>query len=57
MRAVARLISGVALLATIGAPVLFFWGRLTLAQAQTGMLVATIGWFATAPLWMARKSD
>jgi hypothetical protein len=57
MRAVARLISGVALLTTIGAPVLFFWGRVTLAQSQGWMLVATIGWFATAPLWMARKGD
>jgi hypothetical protein len=57
MSLVARLLSAAALLTTIGAPVLFFWGRLTLPQAQTGMLVATIGWFATAPLWMARKGD
>ncbi len=57
MRAAAQLISGVALLMTIGAPVLFFWGRLTLAQTQAWMLVATIGWFATAPIWMAPKGD
>jgi hypothetical protein len=56
MRVLARLASAVALLITIGAPLLFLSGRLDLPQTQVWMLAATIGWFATAPLWMDRKS-
>ena len=56
MRVLARLASAVALLITIGAPLLFLSGRLDLPRTQVWMLAATIGWFATAPLWMDRKS-
>jgi hypothetical protein len=55
MRILARLVSALALLVTIGAPLLFLWGRLELPEVKAWMLVSSIGWFATAPLWMDRK--
>jgi hypothetical protein len=55
MRILARLVSALALLITIGAPFLFLVGRLGLPETKMWMLVSTIGWFATAPLWMDRQ--
>ena len=50
----ARIASGLALAATIVPPVLFFYDRVTLDQTKLWMLIATIVWFAAAPLWMER---
>jgi hypothetical protein len=55
MIAVARLVSWLALAGTILPPVLFLNDRLALERTQLWMLVATIAWFATAPLWMDRR--
>ncbi len=54
MKRLAKLVSGVALVATIVPPVLFFNGTLTLAQTHTWMLAATVAWFVATPLWMDR---
>lgn len=55
MIAVARLVSWLALAATIVPAMLFLNDRMTLDRTQLWMLVATIAWFATAPLWMDRR--
>jgi len=52
MKSAARVVSFLALAATIAPPVMFAIDRLTLDQTKIGMLAATIVWFATAPLWM-----
>jgi hypothetical protein len=52
VRHAARLISLLALVATIAPPLLFFTGQLTLEAMKTWMLVATVVWFAATPLWM-----
>jgi hypothetical protein len=52
MKHIARVVSAVALLGIIAPSVLFVSGRIDLSQVQNWMLVATILWFATAPLWM-----
>ena len=54
MRAVARLVSWLALAGTILPPVLFFVGRVDLDQTKLWMLVATVAWFAATPVWMDR---
>ena len=46
--------SWLALGATALAPILFVAGQLSLPSAKWAMLLATIVWFATAPLWMGR---
>jgi hypothetical protein len=52
MKHIARAVSAVALLGTIAPSMLFVSGRIDLPQVQNWMLVATVAWFATAPLWM-----
>jgi hypothetical protein len=54
MITVARLGSWLALAATIVPPVLFFYDRMTLDQTKAWMIIATVVWFATAPIWMER---
>jgi hypothetical protein len=50
----ARIGSWLALAATIVPPVIFFYDAMTLDQTKLWMFIATIVWFATAPLWMER---
>jgi hypothetical protein len=57
MITVARLVSGLALAATIVPAILFLKDGMTLERTQLWMLVATIAWFATAPLWMDRRDS
>lgn len=54
MRIVLQIVSWAALVATIVPPILFLAGRLTLDQSKWTLLLATVVWFATAPLWMGR---
>jgi hypothetical protein len=54
MRLVLQIVSWVALAATAAAPVVFLAGSLSLPNTKWVMLLATIVWFATAPLWMDR---
>ena len=53
----ARILSWIALAGTIVPSVLFFYGRATLDQTKLWMLVATVVWFATAPVWMDRENN
>lgn len=55
MKAAARIVSFLALAATLAIPLLFFYDRLDLAQTKAGLLVAAVAWFLTAPLWMEHR--
>jgi hypothetical protein len=54
VKAIARVVSFVALVCTIAPAVLFFKGQLDLEATKWWMLVATIAWFAATPIWMDR---
>lgn len=56
MKRTAMLIGLLALAGVIVPPCLFLSGCMELAQVKTWMLVSTIVWFVTVPLWMGRKS-
>lgn len=55
MKRVAQILSWIALVGTIGPAILFFADRVDLPQAQNWMLIATVLWFVTAPIWMEQK--
>ena len=55
MRLTVQIISWLALAATLVPAFLYLASSLDLAQVKTWMLVATVVWFATVPLWMGRK--
>ena len=51
-------IASTALVATIVPPVLFLHGSISLEAMKTSMLIATIVWFVSAPLFMWKdKAD
>ncbi len=50
MTMAARVLSWLALAGTIVPPVLFFYDRVSLDQTKLWMLIATVVWFAAAPL-------
>lgn len=52
-----KLISLVALSATIVPCLLFFAGVVGHSDVKTSALIGTIVWFATTPLWMGRKLE
>jgi hypothetical protein len=52
MHRFAKTLGGLALVATIVPPALFMFGVLALEPMKWIMLVATVLWFATAPLWI-----
>lgn len=54
MRIVLQILSWAAIVATILPSILFLAGRVTLDQSKWALLVATVVWFVTAPLWMGR---
>jgi hypothetical protein len=56
MRTVLQIASWIALAATIIPPVMYLTGGMTLPHVKTWMLVATVTWFVTVPLWMGRKA-
>ena len=51
MITLARVLSWLALAATIVPPLFFFYDRMTLDQTKLWMFIATIVWFATALVW------
>ena len=52
------LIASIALVATIVPAVLFLHGSISLAATKMSMLIATISWFISAPLFMWKdKAD
>jgi hypothetical protein len=52
MNILARLLAPLALAATLVAPLLYFAGSLPEAPMKATLLVATIAWFAAAPVWL-----
>ncbi|MGH9331422.1 MAG: hypothetical protein ACRD09_13350 [Vicinamibacterales bacterium] len=54
MSRIALVVSLVALGGTILPSVLFMLDRMELPQVHFWMLVATVAWYITAPLWMDR---
>lgn len=54
MRRTLQLISFASLLGIIVPPVLYLLDRMPLPSVKTWMLVFTVVWFATVPLWMDR---
>jgi len=57
MRVILQIVSWASIVATIVPSLLFLMGRMTLDQSKWVLLVATVVWFATAPLWMGRGGD
>jgi hypothetical protein len=57
MKITACIVSFLALAGTVVPPVLFFADRVTLDQTKLWMLVSTVVWFASAPLWMDRHAE
>lgn len=55
MRPILQLVSSLALVATILPAVLFLGGRVTIEQSKWLLLLATIVWFVTTPLWVGRR--
>ena len=56
MKTLAQCVSWCALAGLACAAGLFFVDRLDLAATKQWMLLATVLWFATAPLWMEHKA-
>jgi hypothetical protein len=56
MKKIAQIVSWTALAGVIAPPVVYLAGGITLDTVKTWMLVFTILWFATTPLWMGRRS-
>ena len=54
MKLAAKLVSVVALVATIAPPLAFAAGAITLTSMQAWMLAATVAWFIATPVWMDR---
>jgi hypothetical protein len=52
MKIVLIVISVVALIVLLTAPMLHALGYGSAQTSNYGMLVGTVGWFATAPFWM-----
>lgn len=55
MKAIAQIISWLALAATIVPALVYLGGGIELDRVKMWMLIATIVWFVTVPLWMGRK--
>lgn len=51
------IISYIALVILIGAPIGVYLGKVESGTSNTCMMIATIVWFATAPFWMGRKEQ
>jgi hypothetical protein len=49
---VTKLISWISLIALIAPAILFLGGRMELDQVKLIMLIATIVWFVSTPIWM-----
>lgn len=54
MRTAAQIVSWLALLGTLVPSVIYLAGGTSLDAVKTWMLVSTIAWFLTVPVWMGR---
>lgn len=57
MKTLATIISWIALAGNIVPALLYLTGQMELPRVKTCMLIATVVWFATVPLWMGRKTS
>jgi hypothetical protein len=57
MKKIAIVVSGAALGGTILPAVLFMADRATLPSVHWWMLISTIVWFVSAPLWIDRSGE
>ena len=55
MKRIIETLSWLSLVLLVGAPVLFYAGRITLETNKLLMLIATIAWFATTLCWMGHE--
>jgi hypothetical protein len=55
MKYIAKLVSGIALLATIVPSALFFAGIVEHSAVKITALVGSIMWFVSTPMWMGRE--
>jgi hypothetical protein len=55
MKTVLKIVSYLALLGVVTAPVLFYAGTFDLDQNKFWMLAATVVWFASASLWIGAE--
>jgi hypothetical protein len=55
MRKFAQPVSWLSLAGILGLALAYLSDRATLDTVKLGMLVCTIVWFVTTPLWMGRK--
>lgn len=52
MTSVLKSVSGLALVVTIGAPLLYFLGGTDLGSMKAWMSLAALAWFAATPFWL-----
>ena len=57
MRKLAQIVSWLSLIGVIVPSVLYLSGQTTLPAVKMWMLVFTIVWFVTVPIWMERKPE
>ncbi len=57
MKKIAETVSYLALALVVVAPSLFYAEKITLEASKQLLLLATIVWFASTPLWMGRKRE
>ncbi len=57
MKIAARIVSMVALAATILPALLFVADRLSLPEVKTWMTASMVVWYVSAPFWIRIKSD
>lgn len=50
-----KVVSLLALFATITPPVLYLLGRMEIGPTKLWMGIATIAWFVATPMWMERS--
>jgi hypothetical protein len=55
MKTVLITISLLALVVLFAVPALHAMGHVSAVASQTGMVLGTVGWFATAPFWIRRR--
>jgi hypothetical protein len=57
MKKIAEVISYLALVLLVAAPVLFYAEKITLENNKLMMLIATVLWFASALCWIGRHTE
>lgn len=56
MKRIAQILSGLALVGTLGPPCFYFADRLELGAMQGWLLAAAVVWFAATPFWMEHRA-